>query len=62
MNIEGICSNCENCYRTSNNNCYKIIEKCNSYEEDENCKECNKGYAFEETNRLICKDTKEFEE
>ena len=42
--------------------CYKEIENCNEYEEGEECKKCNEGYAFLENNRLECKNKNEFEE
>ena len=39
------------------------IEKCELYEEDENCKKCEEGYAFKENDRLNCKNiVSEFEE
>ena len=58
----GHCTKCEDNYRLSNNICYKKIEKCKEYEVDEKCKKCEEGYAFEENDRLNCKNINEFEE
>ena len=64
LNDNGDCIACEDDYRLSSNNiCYKKIENCQSYEENGgNCQKCNEGYAFEENDRLNCKNIDGFGE
>jgi len=64
VNNNGDCIECESDYRLSNNNiCYQKIDNCQLYEENSgNCRQCNEGYAFEENDRLNCKDISLFEE
>ena len=56
----GSCTTCEDNYRLSNNKCYKEIDNCDIYEQDESCKKCKNGFAFEENNKLECKDISSF--
>ena len=62
VNKEGDCITCESDYRLSKFNCYKIIENCYNYSEDELCEKCMEGYAFENNNKTICKNISLFEE
>ena len=52
----GLCLRCDEQHRLANNNCYGIIENCKIYENGENCEKCEEEYAFEENNKLLCKD------
>ena len=60
-NIDGNCIKCEDGYRLSNNLCYKEIENCKIYEEDK-CKICKEGFAFEEDNKFACYNISTFNE
>ena len=56
------CKKCENKFRLSNKACYKIVDNCKTYGEDETCQKCFMGFAFEKDNREICKSTIFFDE
>ena len=58
----GDCTKCEDNYRPYNNVCYEKVLNCVEYEEGPNCRRCQDGYAFEESNRLECKDINNFNE
>jgi len=62
VDSNGNCTKCEENYILSNQICYKKIEKCEEYEIEEKCKKCEEGYAFEENDRLNCKNINKFEE
>ena len=51
-----ICYSCEYNYVLYNNSCYKEIERCKIYDEEDQqkCKKCVEGYAFEGNNRTHC--------
>ena len=59
-----ICDKCEDEYRLSlsKNECFKIIENCDKYEEGELCNKCKEGFAFEGEERKICKQFDSLEE
>ena len=57
FNIDGfICNECENNYILSDNLCYKKIDNCMRYGDEEFCQKCNESYAFKENDRLNCYD------
>ena len=58
----GDCTKCEDNYRPYNNVCYEKVLNCDEYEEGPNCRRCQVGYAFEESNRSECKDINYFNE
>ena len=59
---DGNCITCEENYRLANNLCNALIINCASYEEDEKCHQCKSGFAFEEDNKMECKNKTLFEE
>ena len=52
--------NCDQCvndtYILLSNKCYKKIENCEEYNEDNSCKKCNTNFVFVENNKNECKN------
>ena len=56
------CITCENNYILSDNLCYKKIDNCIQYGNEEYCQKCNESYAFKDNDRLNCYDINQFTE
>ena len=63
-NINVLCTKCINNYRVSNNDhqCYKKIEKCQSYYSNEKCGQCENNYAFKKDDNSQCINKNIFKE
>ena len=56
------CNACETNYILYDNLCYKKIDNCEQYENEEFCKKCSEGYAFKVNDRLNCYDINQLTE